>query len=62
MCSSLRKLFLGLRDVIDKQQFTEGRLPIQDTACAELTLAISADSWPHLEHQILLFLNRFYTL
>ena len=46
MFDPLRKLFLGLQDVIDKQQFTEGRLPIQDTACAELMLAISADSWP----------------
>ena len=46
MFDPLRELFLGLQDVIDKQQFTEGRLPIQDTACAELMLAISADSWP----------------
>ena len=42
----LKDLFLGLQDVIDKQQFIEGRLPIQDTACTELMLAVSADSWP----------------
>jgi mannose-6-phosphate isomerase-like protein (cupin superfamily) len=46
MMSTLKKLFEELQGVIDKQQFTEGRLLIQDTACDELMLAITADNWP----------------
>lgn len=48
--SALKKLCLDLHDVIDSQHFAEGRLHIQDLACAELMCAISADNWPTL-HQ-----------
>ena len=49
---SMLKNCLGLQDVIDKQKFTEGRLPIQDTACAELMPQYPLIVGLSLEHQI----------
>ena len=45
----LKQLFSNLYQVFDEQPVTEGRLAIQDIACAELAIAIAADSWPDLD-------------
>ena len=50
MMEPFKNILIGLKDIIENQQFVEGHLKIKDSALTELESAIKKNKWTEINH------------